>query len=51
MLIDGKSLFDMPIKKEEETYKQIIEMGRNIMTQQVIYWIMNTFQSITNQLQ
>ena len=49
VLINGKSLFDMPIKNEEETY-EIIEMGRNIITQQVIYWIMNTFQSITNQL-
>ena len=29
MLIDGESFFDMPIKDEEETYKQIIEMGRN----------------------
>ena len=29
MLIDGKSFFDMPIKNEEETYEQIIEMGRN----------------------
>ena len=29
MLIDGKSFFDMPIKNGEETYKQIIEMGRN----------------------
>ena len=29
VLIDGKSFFDMPIKNEEETYKQIIEMGRN----------------------
>ena len=29
MLIDGKSFFDMPIKIEEETYEQIIEMGRN----------------------
>ena len=29
MLIDGKSFFDMPIKNDEETYKQIIEMGRN----------------------
>ena len=27
-LIDGKSFFDMPIKNEE-AYKQIIEMGRN----------------------
>ena len=29
MLIDGKSFFDMPIKNGEETYEQIIEMGRN----------------------
>ena len=29
MIIDGKSFFDMPIKNEEETHKQIIEMGRN----------------------
>ena len=29
VLIDGKSFFDMPIKNEEETYEQIIEMGRN----------------------
>ena len=29
MLIDGKSFFDMPIKNEEETYEQIIEMVRN----------------------
>ena len=29
VLIDGKSIFDMPVKNEEETYQQIIEMGRN----------------------
>ena len=29
MLTDGKSFFDMPIKNKEETYEQIIEMGRN----------------------
>ena len=29
MLINGKSFFDMPIKNDEETYKQVIEMGRN----------------------
>ena len=29
MLIDGKSFFDIPIKNGEETYEQIIEMGRN----------------------
>ena len=29
VLTDGKSLFDMPIRNDEETYEQIIEMGRN----------------------
>ena len=29
VLIDGKSFFDMPMKNEEETYEQIIEMERN----------------------
>ena len=29
MLIDRQSFFDMPIKNKEETYEQIIEMGRN----------------------
>ena len=29
VLIDGKSFFDIPIKIGEETYEQIIEMGRN----------------------
>ena len=29
VLIDGKCFFDMPIKNDEETYEQIIEMGRN----------------------
>ena len=29
VLIDGKSFFDMPIKNDEETYEQIIEMEKN----------------------
>ena len=29
VLIAGKRFFDMPIKNGEETYEQIIEMGRN----------------------
>ena len=29
VLIDGKSFSDTPIKNGEETYEQIIEMGRN----------------------
>ena len=29
VLIDGKSFFDLPIKNDEETYEQIIEMEKN----------------------
>ena len=29
VLIDGKNIFCMPIKNDEETYEQIIDMGRN----------------------
>ena len=29
VLIDGKSFFNTPIKNDEETFEQIIEMGRN----------------------
>ena len=29
VLIDGKSLFDVPVKNKERAYENIIEMGRN----------------------
>ena len=29
VLIDGKSLFDLPIKNEEEAYQKIIDMSNN----------------------
>ena len=29
VVIDGKSLFDVPIKNKEETHEKIIEMSRN----------------------
>ena len=29
VLIDGKSLFDLPVKNEEEAYEKIIEMSKN----------------------
>ena len=29
VLIDGKSLFKLPVKNEEEAYEKIIEMSRN----------------------
>ena len=40
VLIDGKGFFDIPIKTGEETYEQIIEMGRNndYMTGNLLYY-------------
>ena len=29
ILIDGKSFFDLPVKNEEEAYKQFIEISNN----------------------
>ena len=42
VLTDGKSFFDMPIKNEERTNK-LLKWEERLITQQVIYWIMNTF--------
>ena len=28
-MIDGKSVFDLPVKNEEETYEKTIEMSKN----------------------
>ena len=42
VLTDGKSFFDMPIKNEEGTSK-LLKWEERLITQQVIYWIMNTF--------
>ena len=28
-MIDGKSLFDIPVKNKKETYEKILEMSRN----------------------
>ena len=30
VLIDGKKFFDLPVKNEEKTYKEIIKMNKNI---------------------
>ena len=48
VLIDGKSFFDMPVKNSEETYQQLLRWEEIIFTQQVIHWIVSTFQKITN---
>ena len=47
VLIDRKSLFDLPVKNEEEAYEKIIKMITScviiikiMITQLVIYWIL-----------
>ena len=51
VLTDGKWFLDTPIKDKEEAYENIIEMGKTMTTQQLIYWIMISFRGIINQLQ
>ena len=42
------SVFDVPIKNIEETYKKVIETGKDNITQLIIDLTMIIFQSITN---
>ena len=48
VLIDGKGFLDTPIKNKEQAYEKIIEIGKTMTIQLVIYWIMISFQSIIN---
>ena len=48
VLIDGKPFFEIPVKNKEEVYEQIIEISKIMISQQVIYWIMNISKIITN---
>ena len=50
VLIDGKSFFDVPVKSKKYT-KNLLRLVKIVITQLVIYWTTNTFQSIINQLQ
>ena len=44
--IDGKYFFDVPVKNKEETYEKTTELSKIMITALVIYWIMNTRQSV-----
>ena len=45
VLIGAKRLFDAPIKnKEEEIMKKLLKWAKIMITQLVIYWIMNIFK-------
>ena len=48
VLIDGKSLFDMPIRNGKKHTKKLLKWEETMITRQKIYWIMSTFQNITN---
>ena len=49
VLIDGKSFLDMSIKNStaKKHTTKLLEWEETMTTQQVTYWIMSTFQSIT----
>ena len=47
VLIDGKSFFDVPVKNKRYT-KNLLRLVKLVITQLVIYWTTNTFQSIIN---
>ena len=48
VLIDGKSFFDMSIKNPKNDTNKLLKWEEIMIKQQIIYWIMNTFQYITN---
>ena len=48
LLIDGKGFFDIPIKMEKKHTNKLSKWEETMITRQVIYWIMSTFQNIYN---
>ena len=48
VLIDGKNLFDMPIKMTKKHTNKLLKWEETMITWQVIYWTINTFQSIAD---
>ena len=48
VLIDGKSFFEMPIKMRKKHTNKLLRCEETMITRQVIYWIMSTFQKNTN---
>ena len=48
VLIDGKDFFDIPIKMEKKHANKLSKWEETMITRQVIYWIMSTFQNICN---
>ena len=48
VLIDGKIFFEMPIKTVKKHTNKLSKWEKTMITQQTIYWIISTFQNITN---
>ena len=43
-----KGFFDMPIKMMKKHTSKLLKCEEAMITRQVVYWIMNTFENITN---
>ena len=50
VLVNGRNYFDFPIKEKKHT-ERLLKWVKIMITQLVIYWIMNIFQIIINWLQ
>ena len=48
VLIDGKGFFEIPIKIKKKHTNKLSKWEETMITRQAIYWIMSTFQNITN---
>ena len=48
VLIDGKNFFDMSIKMTKKYTNKLLKWEETMITWQVIYWTINTFQSIAD---
>ena len=48
VLIDGKKIFDMSIKMTKTHTNKLLKWEETMITWQVIYWTINTFQSIAD---
>ena len=48
VLIDGKKFFDMSIKMTKKHTNKLLKWEETMITRQVIYWTINTFQNIAD---
>ena len=48
VLVDGKPFFEIPVKIKKKYINKLLKLAKTMITQRVIYWIMNIFQNITD---